>query len=115
MRYIVNSWPSALPTIFFVLLSFAPAPFLLGDSGLADKGQLDTTDDSIVLLVSQLTSPPPPDSQRPVGCAACLLNDEPVRIYVPLLMLPWVMQACHSTASCHLGTTRTLRMLECFH
>ena len=25
------------------------------------------------------------------------------------------MQACHPTASCHLGTTRTLRMLERFH
>ena len=27
-------------------------------------------------------------------------------------MRPWIMQACHSTASCHLGTARTLRMLE---
>ena len=27
-------------------------------------------------------------------------------------MRPWIMQACQSTASCHLGTTRTLRMLE---
>ena len=34
---------------------------------------------------------------------------------VPLLMRPWVMQACHSTASCRLGTTRTLRMLERFY
>ena len=40
------------------------------------------------------------------------MNDESIRIYVPLLMRPWVMQACHSTASCHLGTARTLRMLE---
>ena len=24
-------------------------------------------------------------------------------------MPPWVMQSCHSTASCHLGTARTLR------
>ena len=30
-------------------------------------------------------------------------------------MRPWIMQACHSTASCHLGTTRTLRMLERFY
>ena len=48
----------------------------------------------------------------PGGRAASLLNDEPVRMYVPLLMRPWVIQACHSTAFCHLGTTRTLRMLE---
>ena len=43
-----------------------------------------------------------------------LLNDEPVRIYLPLPMRPSVMQACHSTASCHLGSTRTLRMIERF-
>ena len=49
-----------------------------------------------------------------VGRAACLLNDQPIRIYVPLLMSPWVMQARHSMASRHLGTTRTLRMLERF-
>ena len=30
-------------------------------------------------------------------------------------MRPWVMYACHSTAPCHLGTTRTLRMLERFY
>ena len=42
------------------------------------------------------------------------MNDEPIRIYVPLLMRPWIMQACHSTGYCHLGTTRTLGMLERF-
>ena len=50
-----------------------------------------------------------------MGRVACWLNHEPIRIYVPLLKRPWVMQACHSTASCHLGTTRTLRMLERFY
>ena len=30
-------------------------------------------------------------------------------------MRPWIMQAFYSTASCHLGTTRTLRMLECLY
>ena len=30
-------------------------------------------------------------------------------------MRPWIMKACHSTASCHLGTTHTLRMLERFY
>ena len=48
------------------------------------------------------------------GRTACSLDDEPVRTYAPLLMCPWVMQGCHSTASCHLGTARTLRMLERF-
>ena len=44
-----------------------------------------------------------------------LLACEPVRIYVPLLMRPRIMQARHLTASCHRGTTRTLRMLERFY
>ena len=30
-------------------------------------------------------------------------------------MRPWVMQAWFSTASCHLGSTRTLRMLKRFY
>ena len=79
---------------------------------LAGKGRLHTTDDGTVLLARQPTPQPAPDSQRPVGRAACLLNDEPIHTYVPLLMRPWVMQTCHSTASCHVATTRTLRMLE---
>ena len=71
---------------------------------------------TLVVFVRNPT-PPPTMSDKPnfVGRAACLVNDEPVRIYVPLLMRPWIMQACHLTASCHLGTTRTLRMLERFH
>ena len=82
---------------------------------LLAKGRLHTTDYGIVLLVRQLNPHTPSDSQGRVGRAACLLNDEPVRICVPLLMRPWVMQACHSIASCHLITTRTPRMLERFY
>ena len=83
---------------------------------LADKGLLHTTDDDIVLIIRNPTLPPTrSDKPNSVGRIACLLNDEPARIYIPLLMRSWIMQACHSTASCHLGTTRTLRMLERFH
>ena len=71
---------------------------------LAGKGRLHTTDDDIVLLVRNPTLPPTSsDKPNSVGRAACLLNDEPVRIYVPLFMRPWIIQACHSTASCHLA------------
>ena len=38
-----------------------------------------------------------------------------MRIYVSLPMRPWIMQACHSTASCPLSTKRILRMLERFY
>ena len=91
-------------------------PSLLDIQELAGKGRLHTTDDDIVLLVRNPT-PPLTMSAEPssVGRVACLLNDEPTRIYVPLLMHPRIMLVCHSTASCHLGTTCTLRMLERFY
>ena len=71
---------------------------------LAHGGCLHTTDAGTIVLVRQPSLPLASDTQRPVGCTACSLNDEPIRIYAPLLMRPCVMQACHSTASCHLGT-----------
>ena len=115
MRYIALGRPPALPDDFLSCFPSHQRPSFSEIQELAGKGRLHTTDDGTVLLVRQPTPQPPPDSQRPVGRAACLLNDEPIRIYVLLLMRPWVMQACHSTASCHLGTTRTLRMLERFY
>ena len=96
------------------VLPLAQASFTLRHPG-AGEGRLHTTDDDIVLLVRNPTLPPTrSDKSNPVGRAACLPNNEPVRIYVPPLMHPWIMQACHSAASCHLGTRRTLRMLEWF-
>ncbi|CAN0544121.1 unnamed protein product, partial [Laminaria digitata] len=108
MRYIALGRPPALPPDFSSCFPSHQRPSFSEIQDLAGKGKLHTTDDDIVMLVRKTNPPPPPDSTRPVGCTACLLNDEPVRIYVPLLMRPWVMQACHSTASCHLGAARTL-------
>ena len=108
MRYIALGRSPALPDDF---LSCFPSHQRLPFSEiqeLAGKGRLHTTDDDTVVLVRQPTPPAAPDSQPPVGRVACLLNDEPIRIYVPLLVRPWVMQAYYSTSSCHIGTTRTL-------
>ena len=116
MRYISISRPSVLPPDFLACYLSLKRPSLSDIKELAGKGRLHTTDDDIVLLVRNPALPPTrSDKPNSVGRAACLLNDEPVRIYVSLLMRPWIMQACHSTASCHLGTTRTLRMLERFY
>ena len=93
-----------------------PLPFRRFRSYSYSKGRLHTTTDAgSVLLVRQPSPLLVPSTQRPVGRSACLLNDEPIRIFVPLLMRPWVVQACQSTASCHLGTARTLGMLERFY
>ena len=79
------------------------------------KGRLSTTDNDIVLLVRNPTPLPTPNVPDPAGRAAVLLNDEPVHIYVHLLMRPWIVQGCQSTASVHLGTTRTSHILERFY
>ena len=89
---------------------------LSGIQELAGKGRVQTTDDDVVLLVRKPTLPPTRyDKPNSVDRAARLLNDQPVRFYVPLPMRPWTMQACHSATSCHLGNTRTLCMLERFN
>ena len=101
---------------FFACYPPHKRPSLSDIQELADKGRLYTTDDDVILLVRNPTQPPTrSDKPNSVGRAACLQSDEPVRIYVPLLMRPWIVQACHSTASCHLGTTLTLRMPERFY
>ena len=82
---------------------------------LAEKGRLYTDDDGILPLVLKLTPPDPVCPDNPGGLAARFLHDEPTRIYVPLLMRPWIMQACHANDSCHLGVARTLSMLERFY
>ena len=116
MRYVSIGRPAVLPLDLLACYPSHKHPSLSHIKELADKGRLHTTDDDIVLFVRNPTLPPI-RSEKPnsVGRAACLLNDEPVRIYDPMLMRPWIMRACHSTASCHLGTTRTLRMLEQFY
>ena len=104
--------PLVLPTkVLARFLSHQRPPFSEIQE-LAGNGRLHTTDEEIVLLVRNPT--PAHYPLRPAGRAACLLGGEPIRIYVRLLMRPWIMQACHPTASCHLGTARTLRMLERF-
>ena len=112
--YIASGRPPSLPDDSLSCVPSHQRPSVSKIPKLAGKGQLHNTDDGIALLVRQLTLHPPPGSQHSVRRAACLSNDEYYLVYVPLLMRPWVMHACHSTASCHLGTIRTLRMIERF-
>ena len=114
MRYITIGRPSALPPDFSSCYPSHQRPSLSDIQELAGKRRLRTTDADIVLLVRNPTPLPTPGAPSLAGRAAYLLNDEPVRIYATLFMRPWIMQACHSTTSCHLGTTRTMRMLGRF-
>ena len=115
MPYTALGRPEALPADFWSCFPSQQRPPYSEVQELASKGQMHATDAGVVLLVRQLSPPPAPGTQRPVGRTACSLNDEPICVYVPLLMHPWVMQACHSTASCFLGLARTLCMLEGFY
>ena len=115
MCYASTGRPSVLPSDCFGCYPSHKRPSFSDLKKLAGKGRLHTTDDDIVLLVRNPTLPPTrSDKPNSVRRDSCLLDDESVRIYLPLLMRPWIMQAYHSTASCYLGTTRTLRMLERF-
>ena len=80
---------------------------------LDTKGRLIQSNHDTVLLVRKHTAA----ISRPDGSPARLRRpplDDPFHIYVPLLARPWIMHACHADASCHLGVTRTLKMLERF-
>ena len=116
MRYITIGRPSALPADFLSCYPSHKRPSLSDIQALAGKGRLHKTDDDVVLLVRNPTPPLTTSAESSsVGRAACFFNDEPIRIYVLLLMRPWIVQARHSMVSCHHGTTRTLRMLERFY
>ena len=89
MRYVSIGRQSVLPSDVFACYLSNKRPSLSDIKELASKGRLHTTDDDMVLLVRNPTLPPTrPAKPNSVGRAACLLNDEPVRIYVPLLMRP---------------------------
>ena len=81
MRYVYIGRPSVLPPDFLACYHSHKRPSPSDIKELADKGRLHTTDDDIVLHVRNPTLPPTSsDKPNSVGRAACLLNDEPVRI-----------------------------------
>ena len=103
MRYITIGRPPPLPPDFLSRYPSHQRPSLSDIQELAGKGRLHMTDDDIVLLVHNPT-PPLTTSAEPssVGRAACLLNDEPIRIYVPC--------SC-ALGSCKLSIRRLLATL----
>ena len=89
-------------------------PEIADITDLAAKGRLLRGDDDTILLVrKQITTDSTPDGHDSHRRRHPF--DDPVRIYVPLLVRPRIMHACHAEASCHLGVTRTLKMLERFY
>ena len=70
--------------------------------------------DNRKLLVRHPTREPAPRPNRKPGRYERLLGDEPVRVYVPFILRPWVMDRTHKEAV-HLGEKVTLAMLERYY
>ena len=101
------------PSFVGVFPRTSAPPFRRLRSLLARVGSIPPTMASSSSFVKPL--PPPLHSQRTAGRAVCLLDHEPVRIYVSLPRHPGIMKACHSTVLDHLGKRRALRNLERFY
>ena len=81
---------------------------------LAAKGRLMQGDHGTTLFVRNPVTVASSSVDTPAHLGRLPFNDS-IRFYVPLLTRPWTMHACHADASCHLGVTRTLKMLERFY
>ena len=90
IRYLLLGRPSVRPDDFLLHLAPGKCPPLSEVRALAPKSRLYRDDDGILLLVRKSTPPAPVCLYKPGGRAARLLHDEPARIYVPLLMRPWI-------------------------
>ena len=113
-RYIQLGCPQPLPPSLCDHIPSHQRPVLADILDLAAKGRLTQGGhDTILLVLGPATVASRPDG-LPARPRRPPFND-PVRIYVPLLARPWIMHACHADASCYLGVTRTLKMLERFY
>ena len=113
-RYLQLGCPQPLPTSLCNHIPSHQRPDPADILDLASKGRLIQGDHDTILLVRGPAAVAPRLDGPPARLRRPPFND-PVRIYVPLLARPWIMHACHTDASCHLGVTRTLKMLERFY
>lgn len=113
IRYILLDRPSVLPSDFWDdRVPLTRRPSLLEIRELANKGRLHIDDDGLALLVRKQTKAPSPPHHRPGGRAARLLNDESLRIYVPMLMRPGL---CKHATRMRPATSVQLARLVCWN
>ena len=102
----------SLPMIMVSDPAGFPGRLLLGSTPLlCTVTELHSTDVNTVPLVHR----PQTDSTRHARIYHPRPLTHPPRVYVPMLMRPWILHTCHSTTSCHLGVSRTLSMLRRFY
>ena len=113
-RYIQLGLSNPLPRSFCDHLPSHTRPEITDIPDLAAKGRLLQGDqDSTLLVRKPITNALTSATHNSRRSHAPF--DDPIRIYVPHLASPWTMHACHADASCHLGVTRTLKVLERFY
>ena len=113
-RYNQLGRPSPLPRSLCDHLPSHTRPEITDIADLAAKGPLlQGNHDSTLLVRKPITNALTSATHKSRRSRAPF--DNPVRIYVPHLARPWIMPACHADASCRLGLTRTLKMLERFY
>ena len=113
-RYIQLGRPNPLPRSLCDHLPSHKRPEITDIADLATKGHILQGDHNSTLLVRK----PITDALTPTALSGHRRRvplDDPIRIYVPHLARPWIMHACHADVFCHLGVTRTLKMLERFY
>ena len=108
IRFLSLDSPSPPPADLLDFIPSAQRPLLSNVLALAAKGRLHRTDDETALLVQRPPTSQPGNSLPP---PASFLP----RVYVPMLMRPWVLNTCHADTSLHLGDTRTVRLLARFY
>lgn len=107
-------FPSEVQTDMVDLFGVCIAPTKDGVLDLASNAALveASHDGEAVLLL--VCKPPTRKSELPTGHVACLPNDHPTKILVPMMPRPLVLQRCNAVRSYHFGVLRTLRVLEFF-
>ena len=80
-------------------------------AGTSNSAVLNTSCPRYATTFPRINVPTPQTPARPRRPP---FNDS-TRMYVPLLARPWIMHACRPDASCQLGVTRILKMLERFY
>ena len=108
IRFLSLDSPSQPPADLLDIIPSAQRPLLSDILALAAKCRLHCTDDETALLVQRPPTSQPGNSLPPAApyCP---------RVYVPMLMRPWVLNTYHADTSLHLGVTRTIRMLARFY
>ena len=115
LHTVVLGRSTAFANVIIVVFFSRQRPSLSDIQKLAGEGRLHTKPRRTASSCSPRSLRSRPSRlTRSAGWGARLVYKRLAFSYLRMLlrMRPWVMQACRSTASCHLGATRTLRILE---